>query len=208
MTKGLTKRQKRQIFSLILIILLAFASRYLPQSTKQTAENTITKTERIAKNDQPGLYTVNKFIDGDTIKVNMDGQVKTIRFIGVDTPEEYDSRKNVQCFAKAAAQYTKSLIDHGKVRLKTDPLSDNRDRYGRLLRYIYTPSGLLVNKQIVAGGYGFTIQAFPFTKMDEFNAAQKKAKQNNKGLWGTCQVSYSTGYPQTNAIGPPPKYSN
>lgn len=187
----------RSIISLLLVLILALSSRYLPQS-HQVAQ-TLEKT-------QPGLYRVSKFIDGDTIIVDMDGKDQTIRFIGVDTPEEFDSRKPVQCFAKAAAQHTKDLIGNDGVRLESDAQSDNRDRYDRLLRYIYTPGGTLVNYQIVADGYGFTTTGFPFTKMATFRAAQATAREQNKGLWGDCTINYPKGYPQTNPIGPAPKY--
>jgi micrococcal nuclease len=193
----LSKRNRRLIISLISVLVLAFASRYLPPS--QNIEN-------LAQQKQPGLYKVTKFIDGDTIIVDMDGKAQTIRFIGVDTPEEFDSRKPVQCFAKAAAQHTKDLIGNDGVRLESDPQSDNRDRYDRLLRFVYTSSGTLVNYQIVADGYGFTTTGFPFTRMDDFRAAQNKARQENKGLWGDCQINYPKGYPQTNPVAPAPSY--
>src|SRR3989344_374405 len=105
--------------------------------------------------NQPGLYRVNKFDDGDTIAVDMNGTEETIRFIGVDTPETHDPRKAVQCFGQAAANFTKNLIGTSNVRLEADPLNTNLDRYSRLLRYVYLPSGALVNSEIIKQGYGF-----------------------------------------------------
>jgi endonuclease YncB( thermonuclease family) len=142
-----------------------------------------------AEVSQPGLYHVVEFVDGDTIAVDMNGKKEKLRFIGVDTPETHDPRKAVQCFGYAAANFTKNLIGKNDVRLEADPLNTNRDRYNRLLRYIYLPNGTLVNLEIIKQGYGFAYTSFPFGKLDEFRAAEKDARQNNKGLWSNCTPS-------------------
>lgn len=138
-------------------------------------------------NLSPGNYRVVKFEDGDTITVSMDGHNETIRFIGIDTPETQDPRKAVQCFGKAASNFTKQLIGDQPVRLEADPLSSNRDRYNRLLRYVYLPDGRLVQAEILGQGYGFAYTSFPFMKSDEFLNLQRQAREGNKGLWTSCQ---------------------
>lgn len=139
-----------------------------------------------AHTNQPGLYRVVEFVDGDTIAVDMNGNKETLRFIGVDTPETHDPRKAVQCYGKVAAAFTKNLIGTNSVRLEADPLNTNRDRYNRLLRYIYLPNGTLVNAEIIKQGYGFAYLSFPFTKADEFRQYEIDARNTNRGLWGTC----------------------
>ncbi len=134
----------------------------------------------------PGMYRVIRVDDGDTIVVDMAGVEEKVRFIGVDTPEVHDPRKAVQCFGKAASEHTKSLIGEGPVRLETDPLSSNRDRYNRLLRYIYLADGTLVNQSIIEQGYGFAYLSFPFTKSDAFAQAQTSAREQDRGLWSSC----------------------
>ena len=109
----------------------------------------------------PGFYQVTRFDDGDTITVDMNGGSETIRFIGVDTPETHDPRKAVQCFGYAAAAFTKNLIGENPVRLRADPMNTNRDRYNRLLRYVYLPDDRLVNAEIIKQGYGFAHPTFP-----------------------------------------------
>lgn len=137
---------------------------------------------------QPGQYKVVGFSDGDTIKVDMNGKTETIRFIGVDTPETHDPRKKVQCYGPAASAFTKNTISAAgsQVRLGADAESTNRDRYDRLLRYVYLPDGTLFNEKLINDGYGFYYPYFPFTKSDEFAAAQKSAQAANRGLWGNC----------------------
>lgn len=134
----------------------------------------------------PGYYKIASFEDGDTISVDMNGVKERVRFIGIDTPETQDPRKPVQCFGKAASAFTKQLIGDHVVRLESDPLSGNRDRYNRLLRYVYLPDGTLVQAEILRQGYGFAYTSFPFTKSDEFVAHQKEAREQNRGLWNQC----------------------
>lgn len=147
--------------------------------------------DKAAEVSQPGLYSVNHFVDGDTIAVNMNGRVETIRFIGVDTPETHKPNTPVQCYGPAAAAFTKNTIGDQKVRLGLDPKSTNRDRYGRLLRYVYLPDGTLLNKKLIEDGYGFYYPYFPFTKSADFNAAEQQAIAAHKGLWGNCNPTPS-----------------
>lgn len=146
----------------------------------------------------PGFYSVIRFSDGDTITVDMNGQNETIRMIGVDTPETHHPDLPVQCYGPAASAYTKNLIGKQKVRLEADPTNQNRDRYDRLLRYIYLPDGRLVQAEIIKNGYGFAYTQFPFTKKDEFIKLEEQAKSEYKGLWGNCKVTEENGRKQTN----------
>ncbi len=143
-------------------------------------------------------YKVTQIFDGDTIEVNMNGRKEKIRMIGVDTPETHDPRKAVQCYGQAASNFTDSLVRNQSVRLEADSLSTNRDRYDRLLRYVYIDS-TLVNSELIKQGYGFAYVGFPFTKSEEFKSLQTDAEQNKAGLWGTCAVeTKNSGQRQTN----------
>lgn len=139
-----------------------------------------------AATSQPGLYTIHHFVDGDTIAVDMDGKTETVRMIGIDTPETHKPNTPVQCYGPAAAAYTKNLIGNQKVRLEADEKSTNRDRYNRLLRYVFLPDGRLVQEQLIQNGYAFAYTDFPFTKKDTFINLQEQAKTAAKGLWGNC----------------------
>lgn len=172
--------------------------------------------ERLLESNQPGLYRVVKFDDGDTIEVDMNGTVETVRFIGVDTPETHKPNTPVQCYGPEASEYTKQLINgqlrradgksavgapagaSGKVRLQADPLNTNRDRYGRLLRYVYLPDGTLVEQKLITEGYGFAYTYFPSGKNTQFETYEQEAKAAGKGLWSACQVKIETnGVKQT-----------
>lgn len=180
---SLTKRQKRKLFSLItglIFILLVFVG-------QQTG--LIENIEKSAVHLQPGQYQITSFEDGDTITVDMNGVNERIRMIGVDTPETQDPRYPVQCFGKAASKFTEDLIGSSPVRLESDPTNTNRDRYNRLLRYVYLPDGRLVNAEIIKQGYGFAYVLFPFEKMEEFRTYEREAREQNRGLWNSCDIN-------------------
>jgi micrococcal nuclease len=135
----------------------------------------------------PGLYTITRYDDGDTIEVNMNGIAEKIRFIGVDTPETHKPNTPVQCGGPEASEYTKANLKiYGKVRLQADPFSSNRDRYNRLLRYVYLPNGVLWNEDLVKNGYGFAYTYFPFTKSALFDKLGEEARLAKRGAWSHC----------------------
>lgn len=179
-TSILTRRQKRKLLSLAITLSVTGATLVAQHY------GWIDKAAGKVQHAQPGTYRVTEFADGDTISVDMNGKNERIRFIGVDTPETHDPRKPVQCFGVAAAAFTKNLIGTNNVRLETDPTNTNRDRYNRLLRYVYLPDNTLVNAEIIKQGYGFAYTGFPFTKSDEFIGYQLAARLGNKGLWSQC----------------------
>jgi len=90
---------------------------------------------------QTDLVDVVSVVDGDTIKVSIDGKTTTLRLIGIDTPETVDPRKLVQCFGLEASKKAKELLTGRKVRIEQDPTQDKIDKYGRLLAYVYRDDG-------------------------------------------------------------------
>ncbi len=173
-------RRRTKYTSLVVILLTLFI-------TVGQSRGWFKSAAQQAQINQPGLYRVTQFVDGDTIKVDMNGSTETLRLIGVDTPETHDPRKAVQCYGQAAAAFTRQLIGNQSVRLAADPTNTNRDRYNRLLRYVYLPDGRMVNAEIIKQGYGFAYTAFPFEKADEFRGYEQQARQKQLGLWGSCQ---------------------
>jgi len=188
------KRQQKKIIRIISSVLIAIT---ILLAQKQGLIPGSADIEKGIEQSAPGKYQVVSFDDGDTIVVDMQGRKEQIRFIGVDTPETKDPRKPVQCYGKEASIFTKQIIGEQPVRLEADPKSSNRDRYDRLLRYVYLPNGTLLNQLLVSEGYGFAITGFPFTKMEEFINAQEHAKSNQKGLWGQCELETVNGIIRT-----------
>ncbi|HEY8999210.1 MAG TPA: thermonuclease family protein [Candidatus Saccharimonadales bacterium] len=161
------------------------------------------KAKKSGEAAQPGLYSINHFIDGDTISVNMNGTAQSIRLIGVDTPETHKPNTPVQCFGEDAAAFTKATIGDSRVRLVADPESDDRDVYGRLVRYVYLQNGLNLDELLIQNGYGFAYLYFPFTKASQFAADQQAAQAQHTGLWRVCHpYQESDGRWQTETAAP------
>lgn len=140
-----------------------------------------------AINSQPGLHRVVRFTDGDTIVVDINGTEESVRLIGIDTPETHKPNAPVQCYGPAASAYIKNLIGTKSVRLEADPKNSDRDKYDRLLRYVFTEDNVFVNQAMIEGGYGFAYTSFPFSKSVAFEQTQAAAAQQKKGLWGNCK---------------------
>ena len=129
---------------------------------------------------------VTKIVDGDTIHVRIGGRREKIRYIGVDTPETHKPGTPVQCYGRAASAFNARLLAGRRVELRTD--AETRDRYGRLLAYVYRrPDGLFVNAELVRRGFA-TILTIPpnVAHADEFLRLQRAARQAGRGLWGAC----------------------
>lgn len=134
----------------------------------------------------PRTARVVRVVDGDTIKVAVGGRTDTVRYIGIDTPESVKPGTPVQCFAKAASAANARLVSGRVVRLVPD--AESRDRYGRLLAYVYRArDGVFVNARLVQAGYARTLTIRPNTHFaSRFSVLQNVAKSERRGLWGRC----------------------
>lgn len=135
-------------------------------------------------NSEYVYYQVEKVTDGDTIKILKDGELITLRLIGLDTPETVDPRKPVQCFGVEASNKAKELLLGRKVRIEIDLTQGEFDKYNRLLAYVYREDGLFYNKYMIEQGYAheYTYN-LPYKYQSEFKTAEKNARDNLKGFW-------------------------
>lgn len=137
--------------------------------------------------DGPGMATVVKVVDGDTINVRLGSHTEAVRLIGIDTPESVKPNSPVECFAREASARTKELVPPGSaVRLVRDV--EARDRYGRLLAYVYRPSdGLFVNLALARDGFAAPLTIPPNRAYAaDFAAAAADARRARRGLWSAC----------------------
>ncbi|WP_052329946.1 stalk domain-containing protein [Thermicanus aegyptius] len=127
-------------------------------------------------------------VDGDTIKVDWDGKEETIRFIGVDTPETVHPTIGVEEYGKEASDYTKSKLNGQMVLIAKD--IEERDKYGRLLGYVFLANGTFFNGDLVSNGYA-NVSTFPpnvkWVKL--FTFLESEARKANRGLWGSEKKS-------------------
>ena len=126
-------------------------------------------------------------VDGDTVVVDIDGQEESVRLIGIDTPESVKPGAPVECFAKRASALNERLVAGERVRLVRDV--EERDRYGRLLAYVYRArDGLFVNAELVRRGFA-TVATFPpnVAHEREFRRLANRARMSGRGLWSECE---------------------
>jgi len=151
-------------------------------------EDTVKNSGNIKnKQNRKDYYFVTKVVDGDTIDVRMGTTTERVRLIGINTPEVVDPRKPVECFGREASAKAHELLDKQKVYLEPDETQDNRDKYGRLLRYVWREDGLFYNLEIIKQGYAYEYTYFiPYKYQAEFKAAQNYARDHKLGLWHAC----------------------
>lgn len=144
----------------------------------------------------PETATVLKVIDGDTLKILYKGKRESIRLEGIDTPESRKNkkalrdakrtRKDIQTIisqGKEATKYVKGLVRKGDI-IKIEFDVQTRDRYKRLLGYVYLSDGRMLNEEIVKAGYASLMTIPPNVKyQDRFLRAYREARGKNKGLW-------------------------
>lgn len=125
-----------------------------------------------------------RVIDGDTIVVTIDGREEVIRYIGIDTPERYDGGSPA-CFSQEATARNVELVNGATVTLRPD--QEDRDKYGRLLRYVYLDE-TFINEQLILEGYATTLRIEPnTTQASSLYQAELEARSQSKGLWSECR---------------------
>lgn len=121
---------------------------------------------------------VERVVDGDTIRLRGIGPV---RLIGVDTPETYGGR--TECFGPEATRYVEGLLPRG-ARVRYSVGEEERDRYGRLLVYLYMPDGAALNYVLVTAGYATTLTIPPNDRYAKvFERAERGARLGRNGMW-------------------------
>jgi micrococcal nuclease len=125
--------------------------------------------------------------DGDTIRVDLDGQETAVRLIGIDTPERDGPYTSLECFGEEASRFTHDALEGRTVELEFDV--ERTDRYGRTLAYLWL-DGALFNERLVRSGYA-VVTTFPpnVRYVEQFTAAQRSARDERRGLWGACRSS-------------------
>ena len=162
----------------------------VPATTSRSTASTPPPTPRAARIDH--------VVDGDTVVVRLDGRRRTIRLIGIDTPETVKPDTPVQCFGPEASARTKYLLPRGSVVWLTgDARTGTYDRYGRMLAYLQ-PAGarITVNELLLREGYARLYVYDPsrrFSRHEPFARAERAAVRARRGLWRACPAEASRG---------------
>lgn len=119
-----------------------------------------------------------RVVDGDTIRVQLDGREVAVRYIGIDTPE-LGSR--TERFGREATERNRQLVEGKRVRLEKDV--SEADRFGRLLRYVWV-GDRMVNAVLVEEGYANAVSYPPDVKYHEMlRERERAAREAKRGLW-------------------------
>jgi micrococcal nuclease len=145
---------------------------------------------------QKGVVT--QVVDGDTLQVRLaSGKLERVRLIGIDAAERGS------CFAAPAAERARQLALSKPVVLRGDRTQDTRDRYGRLLAYVWLPGGRDLGYQLVAGGFAKVyVYRDPFQRLGAYRTAESRAKSAPAGTWKAC------GSPIRPVVPSPPSATN
>lgn len=133
-----------------------------------------------------GTAVVERVVDGDTIVVRIGGERERVRLLGIDTPETVHPEKPVECFGPESSARLSELTPPGsQVRLERD--TELRDRFGRLLAYVYAPDDTFVNLLLVEDGYATTLHIPPNgAHRQQLADAEQQAEAAGVGLWSAC----------------------
>ena len=184
----LTKKQKKYIIETLIALIILIPGIIAGTVKKEEIFSALgiqTKIKTSEKNTSAidGEYEVISVTDGDTFEINYNGTKEKVRLIGVDTPESVhpNSKKNNE-YGKQASNYTKNLLERKVVKLEFDV--SPRDKYGRLLEYVYLENGEMLNKKQLKKGYAQVATYPPNVKyVEDFKTIQKEARENKVGFW-------------------------
>jgi micrococcal nuclease len=171
--KGLPLLLLAVLFTLAITVYLAT---FAPVPTTVPVDNVVSS-----------LATVVSVIDGDTIKVDTDSgsaeQLETVRLIGIDAPELAKARVAAECKAPESTAYLKALIGTNQLRLEADPTQTDRDRYGRLLRFVFAGERDLNLEMLKAGLAKEYTYDKAYRYQGAYRQAQLEAQAARIGVW-------------------------
>jgi micrococcal nuclease len=136
---------------------------------------------------QPDLATIVSVVDGDTIVLSVQNQTETVRLLGIETPETVHPTRPIECFGPEASAFTKATLEKGSVvKLVRDV--EPRDRYQRLLVYLFLTDGTLFNQLLIDRGLARTLSIEPNTAFaSQFASHESSARNRRVGLWLYCE---------------------
>jgi micrococcal nuclease len=164
-------RRSAPAWLILLIVVVLIAVQYFGGEQGDAPPVDVGDTER--------TYVVERVIDGDTLLI---AGGERLRLLGVDTPETVHPSGPVERLGPEASLFTKRLVEGKSVRLGFD--KERKDRYGRLLVYVYV-DGRLLNEELIRAGLGEAQLQYPYSNAMKrrFQQAEEEARQARRGLW-------------------------
>lgn len=132
------------------------------------------------KPDENNSVFIEKVIDGDSIEVNIGGKREQVRFIGIDAPE-----LSQKPWGKRSKKFLEDLISASGWQVRIEYDVEKRDKYDRILAYLWSRDNKLINEEILGNGYAVLYTFPPNVKhVDRLRSAQVIARENKRGIWG------------------------
>lgn len=134
------------------------------------------------REDRPAgnLVRVERVSDGDTVRLLIAGRDEKVRLIGIDAPE-----LGQRPWGKRSKDHLREIISGSSWSVSLELDIVERDKYGRLLGYLRTPDGTLINEMMVRDGYAVLYTFPPNVKyVDLLTKAQTDARSKQLGIWG------------------------
>lgn len=123
-------------------------------------------------------------VDGDTAKFIYNDEIITARFLAIDTPETVHPKKGTEKLGKEASDFTCKKIKNAKeIVLEFDENSDEKDKYGRYLVWIFLDNNLLQKELVETGLAEIAYIYADYKYLNILEKSKKKAKENNLGMW-------------------------
>lgn len=171
-------RKLKPIAPVFIVLAIVFFTLFISRSNTAPSQPVLSNS-----------YSVDRVVDGDTIVVSRPSESEQkVRLIGINSPESVDPRRAVQCYGKEASDYLKLLLTGKQVTLVSDASQSDRDKYDRLLRYVFLDTEN-INQRMIADGYAYEYTYdVPYKYQLDFKSAQNNAEINRLGLWSkqTC----------------------
>jgi micrococcal nuclease len=127
---------------------------------------------------------LDKCVDGDTAKFVINDEVKTVRFLSINTPEIKHGSSEAEAFGDEAKDFTCSALkDARSIKLQYDPKSDQTDKYGRVLAWVFVDDDLLQEKLVTEGLAEIKYVYADYLYTDSLKALEEVAKNAHRGIW-------------------------
>lgn len=169
MYMNIKNRKFRNVNLLVSVIFIVVAVFYFLNENKSSIGDKTTSS----------LIPVLSVVDGDTVTVKIGKREEKIRLIGIDAPELAQKP-----WGYKSKEFLQSIISSSGWKVSIEYDIDKRDKYGRLLGYLRTSDGQLINKKILENGYAMLFTLPPNVKyVTEFTEAQYYARKNKLGIW-------------------------
>jgi len=131
-----------------------------------------------------------RVIDGDTFEIYIDRKLEKVRMIGINNPESVDPKREIECYGMEASDKLKKLIQGKIVRIEQDNTQDDKDKFGRMLRYVFIDNEN-INKKMIKEGFAFEYTyKKPYKYQKEFQKEEMFSRENKVGMWSQENCNY------------------